>query len=526
MQPFFLRIARDMCANCGRWLGAGAVLFALMACSCSRPATPPSVESRVSTESGPNPFLTAPDLTTQPGTVFDVKYSPNTLRIEPNKFIHSLRSISPDHSIYIFDKSSEVARALQPGKIMFVPGLTLQKVIATVEDGQDLIVGAGEAPLTEAIENGTIQWDHPVSFQQVAEQQRRAAIPRPEKNGLLAGLDGLTSRLVPTVWAAPKVTEEQDSSSGEESNWEQSTQAQPDSSGLNFKHHLEKKANAAGINVAIDISGHVQNFRNSTSILIHDSKLDSFNFHNSGMNIEGNVVWTVSKQEPGVATGEEDIRLPTSFSVPLIIGGLPFSLELSEALMFKPGFTSKGDLAKGGFKFQMNGDNGFKWGGADAADDSNSSGESSIEDHGGLAPVAPFAVLIAVTAPRIELSTGPDAAFQQLKRLALVPQTLKDRLAVSIGLLSKSNAFAQWLQQQAGEVLKAKGAAHVQLIVSTSATIGGAAALIPCQRTQLVLTGNAGVSASFFKLLKKEYEVNFFRQEKVITLPPGKACQI
>ena len=140
-------------------------LIACLACACSRQTTTP-VAYR-----GPNPFVSAPDLTTQPGTVFNVKLSSNTVRVEPERFIHSLRSVSRDHTIYIFDKSSEVARSLQPGKIIFVPGLTLQKVTAIAEDGQDLIVGAGEAPLTEAIQNGTLKWDYRVDFQQIAAQR-------------------------------------------------------------------------------------------------------------------------------------------------------------------------------------------------------------------------------------------------------------------------------------------------------------------------------------------------------------------
>ena len=317
-----------------------------------------------------------------------------------------------------------------------------------------------------------------------------------------------------------------DAPPADDNGWTNNTEAQADPDGLNFKLHMQKKADAAGVSATIDISGRVHNFRNAVSMLIQDSKLKSFGFHNSGMSIDGKLVWTVAKDEPGVNTSEENIRLPISFSVPLIIGGLPFSLELGEAVMFKPGFTSKGDLAKGGFTFQVSGDNGFTWNGGEPASDGDSKGDAAIEDHGGIAPVAPFAILIALAAPRIELSTGPEAAFQQLNRLALVPQTLKDRLKVAIGALSKSNAFAQWLQQQAADALKAKGAAHVQLIVSTSATIGGAAALIPCQRTQLVVTGNAGLTASFFQLIQKDYEVNFVRQEKVITIPPVKGCEV
>jgi hypothetical protein len=40
------------------------------------------------------------------------------------------------------------------------------------------------------------------------------------------------------------------------------------------------------------------------------------------------------------------------------------------------------------------------------------------------------------------------------------------------------------------------------------------------------LTGNAGVSANLFKLVNKDYEVNFVRKDSVVVVPPVKACQV
>ena len=156
--------------------------------ACSR-HSPVSGSAAPSASKGAAAPLTGSDLTGEPGTVFDVKYSANLLRIDTDRFIHALRSVSADHTVYIFDKSSDVARSLKPGKVFLVPGLTLQKVIATAEDGPDLIVGAGEAPLTEAIQEGTIKWTHDVNFQQAARQQNLAfETHAPPRAGLLADL--------------------------------------------------------------------------------------------------------------------------------------------------------------------------------------------------------------------------------------------------------------------------------------------------------------------------------------------------
>lgn len=500
------------------WRGVPAALLALLSslvCSCSREAARPAV-----VPGGPNPFVSAPDLTTLPGTVFDVKFSPDTVRIEPQNFIQSLRGYTPDHTIFVFDRSSEAARSLQPGKILFVPGLTLAKVIAVAEDGADFVVGVDDhTPLTEAIESGTIKWDAPVNFQQAAAQQR----------GSLTGLPGTPGQgaqgLVPTVWAAEEPEKAECMGGG---GWKHDIQGQPDAGGLNFKVHLEKESDDAGVSAEIDITGRIENFQNATSIVIKDHKVDSFGFHNKSMNATANVVWTVSKEKPGVATNEEHLRLPTSFSLPLMIGGIPFSLEISEAVLFKPGFTSKGELAKGGFKIQLNGDNGFTWSGPEVGGDEESKGEGSIEEGSGISPVAPFAILIAVAAPRIELSTGPDAAFEQLKRFVppLSPSAEVVRRATEIF----GKRFSDWatgVANRASECLKPKGAAYAQIILSTSATIGSATALIPCQVRKLVITGTAGVSIRLPYLPKDwKSEHTFFREEKNLVNPPVKACVV
>lgn len=489
-------------------LATAALLLFLPGCS-RRKSTPVADNYEQN-----GPLVSPPDLTRLPGTVFDVKYSQNTAVIEPGKFIHALRSVSADHTIYIFDRASEVAQSLRPGKIMFVPGLTLQKVLGVKEDGPDLIVGASDALLTEAIENGKIRWEYSVDFRKTREQWKSA------RKNLTARqthqLNWFIPSVVPSVWAATE--DSADSKSGEKEGWEYALSARPDSGGLNFELHLKHKGEA--LTAAIDADGYIQNFRNLTSILIRNSQLESFSFQNQNFNGYVNVRWAVGKGTSLEVTGDERLRLPTTFSVPLFIGGIPFSLELSEALLFKPGFTSKNEIARGAFKVQFSGADGFKISSTGIGNDSDAKGASSIEDHGGIAAVAPFAVLVAVAAPRIELKTGPEEVFEELSHL--VPTILADRLASAAAALEKT-AFGHWAVEQANDVIKAQGAAYVQFVLSTSATIGSATALIPCQRTLLIATGMGG--ASFQLVAEKDVSVKFFEEQKEITLPSPQACR-
>src|SRR5262249_44253749 len=129
------------------------------------------------------------------------------------------------------------------------------------------------------------------------------------------------------------------------------------SGGLNFELHIKRKT--GDLTGTIEVTGYIQNFHNAVSLVIQDNTLQSFDFHNRGMTAVANVKWTVGRGESGPMTGEERFKLPVSFSVPLIIGGLPFSLELSEAVLFQPAFPPKNYIAPGAFRIRHARDDGY-----------------------------------------------------------------------------------------------------------------------------------------------------------------------
>ena len=63
-----------------------------------------------------------------------------------------------------------------------------------------------------------------------------------------------------------------------------------------------------------------------------------------------------------LGTGVADafiLRIPAAFRVPLIIGGIPFSIGIKTAFQIAPAFTSKQAVAEGSFKATFNGSEGF-----------------------------------------------------------------------------------------------------------------------------------------------------------------------
>jgi hypothetical protein len=124
-----------------------------------------------------------------------------------------------------------------------------------------------------------------------------------------------------------------------------------------------------------------------------------------------NFGWEAAKDAAGVEAAEQRIKLPSSFSIPLPIGGLPFSLEVSEALLLHPAFTGGKEVARGRFNVAYNGVQGFSLDQGNVNQEGQGNAEGSIVDNFSLSPIAPVGFVAAVAMPRIELKLGTDTGL-------------------------------------------------------------------------------------------------------------------
>ncbi len=428
------------------------------------------------------------------------------MKMEQRAFLDSIRSISSDNTAFVFNPSYSTASQLKQGSILFVPGIAMRKVDVATQQGGNLVVVTEDATLPEAFKDATIHWSTPVNF---AEAQRQGALmpvaPVPPLSQMLGALDG-------TVYADSSL-----SFSGEDDGWKYTVKAVPQPGKLNLDMEVSRSYN--GIVVKVDGSGEVQNFETAASIVIKDSQLQSMDYENKGLNGSVNFNWEAAKDGGGVEAGEQKVKLPSSFSIPMPIGGLPFSLEVSEALLLHPAFTGGKEVARGRFHVTYNGTQGFNFKEGNTSQQGQGNAEGSIVDHFSLAPIAPVGFVAAVSMPRIELKLGTDTVFQVVKRYA--PPGLADGLLNAL----KKTPFGNWIQQQVSDKLKTTAAAYAQVIISTSTIAAGAGALIPCQRAQLITTISVGANATILGKEKGKVSKDIFRQEKYITVPPLKACE-
>jgi hypothetical protein len=489
---------------------ARLLLLLLLLPACSRQKT--ALESSREARSGPISLAAlnlTPDLATTPGNVFQATFTEKVVKMDQAAFMKSIRSISTDNSTFVFDPSDNAASRLQEGSILFVPGIAMRKVdVATKQEG-NLVVVTEDAPLVEAFKDANIKWKALVKFSEIQQPRGEARPPAPS-----GPFERILSSLQPTAYADAGGL----SLSGEDDGWAYTVKAAPAPDKLNLDLDVSRKYN--GLVVKVTGSGYVQNFETAATIMIKDSQLKYFDYQNKNLNGQVNFGWEAAKDEPGVEALEQRIKLPSSFTIPLPIGGLPFSLEVSEALLLHPAFTGGKEVARGRFRVEYNGVQGFSFNEGNINQEGTGGADGSIVDNFSLSPVAPVGFVAAVSMPRIELKLGTDTVFQVVKTYA--PPGLAD---AALNLLKKT-PFGNKIQQAVSDKLKTTGAAYAQVIITTSTIAAGAGSLIPCQKARLITTISVGANATVLGKEKGKVSKDIFHQEKTIVVPPTKSCDV
>lgn len=488
-----------------RWVAVVLAVWLLCLSGCSRRQVAVTSARTVP----PAALELGPDLASQPGNTFQVTYSDRVVRMDREDFRKSIRSVSTDNSTLVFGPSDAAAARLTQGSILFIPGFAVRKVAVVTKQDGNIVVVTEDPTLPEIIKNGKIQWTAPVKFAQVRQQQRASGVT--SRSG--SRFQRLASSLQPTVYAA-----EAGGLSGEADGWNYKLNATPEPDKLNLELMVSREYN--GVVITVNGSGYVQNFETAATMLVQDSSLKYFDFKNTNLNGMVNFGWQAAKKEKGVEAAEQRIKLPSSFSIPMPIGGLPFSLEVSEALLIHPAFTGGGEVARGRFRVEYNGVQGFSFKEGNVEQDGQAGGDGSIVDNFSLAPIAPVGFVAAVAMPRIELKLGSNTVFQVVKQF--VPSTIAD---AALNLV-KSSPLGKFLNNTASDKLKTTGAAYAQLVISTSTIAAGVGSLIPCQKAMLISTISVGANATILGKDKGQVSKDVFRQEKKIVVPPTKSCDV
>lgn len=129
-------------------------------------------------------------------TTWDVTYSSDTTVVS-GKAIDTLKKSDDVAGTYVFDAKAAKAAGLDLGKgrVLLLAGQALRRITASNTSGGDITLKTEQASLADAIEEGEVAWDVPISFdfrqfETSTKADRSGATPKPRSSSLRPGDPG------------------------------------------------------------------------------------------------------------------------------------------------------------------------------------------------------------------------------------------------------------------------------------------------------------------------------------------------
>ncbi|HZQ19275.1 MAG TPA: hypothetical protein VFA90_11165 [Terriglobales bacterium] len=463
----------------------------------------------------------------QPGSIFHVEYSANTSIVDLATVGRTFRGVSADHRIFLFEDSPELRARLIPGKYVLFEGLDLRKVDAYAVDpkSKNLIVGTEKASLSQALKSAQVRFKMPVNFRDIFQQYAAQLEPSPPASAFTDPLRALSEWLQPPVFAdiAPNNMEGAfEYADTDFAVWKIQYHFYVPGDSNNMHLDLQLKREANGLNVDLSAKAQMNNFIQQAALNIGDNGVLQFDIRDLDFDSDMDLDWTIKTSENKTPMNEVRFKLPkpARISIPLMeFTELPMSLDISEALLFHPAFTTKEEVAKGGFHINYSGDEGFSLDGSQTQVEGQGEGDGAINQSFAFSPFASFGLVVAVAMPRVELRMGTD----ELWDMAEIP--LPSALTESLSDVLLNNTIAgQWVKKQMGNPLEIEGAAYLQMVISTTAAHSGEQSLVPCQQFTLVATGQTGVDGTWLGKNSNIPPKDLFTKNIVQRQPDSKIC--
>ena len=231
------------------------------------------------------------------------------------------------------------------------------------------------------------------------------------------------------------------------------------------------------------VRGHLDEFDTDGAMSIADAALGNFHVNVNNLKGEADLDWIARLGEQGVFSENIKVEVPFNYDIPLIIGGIPFVIEIGVNFLAAPGLTSHHASAAGSYHITFDGSAGISATGTDVKTESSLTGSNETTSKQ-VTSLGVSAVLVAVQLPRV---------------------------GFGLGLFNTS------------------AVAYVDHVIATSVVTAGGTSLIPCRRYQLNSSFGAGVGVQLLGIKipglgsKKTLGVPY---DKVVTEPEGMNCNV
>jgi hypothetical protein len=238
------------------------------------------------------------------------------------------------------------------------------------------------------------------------------------------------------------------------------------------------------LDMRVKVSGHVQGLETSGEMSVAGGALGRWQSRVRNLHGEADMDWIARLgEQQGVFSEKVKLEIPWNYDIPLIIGGLPFMIEVGVNILVTPGLTSHHATATGSYHITFDGSAGITATGTDVKTESDLSGSVANKARQVMS-LGVSAVLVAAQVPRIGFGFG---------------------------------------------LLNTSAVAYVDHVLATSVVTAGAVGLVPCRRYQINSTFGAGVGVQILGIpvpglgAKKVLGTPF---QKVETEPQGLNCKV
>jgi hypothetical protein len=418
---------------------------------------------------------------------------PSSISLTPQTVVvrdgaRAVKRISDDGATVTLDASSLGAAAIAPGSIVLIRGVEVVKAAAVRRDGGDVVIAAAPAALTELIQNGDIRWSGvKMSFAHAVVRTlpgTPAAVSSPVSPGVR--LWGRSKRLPVLAFLLPMPAplDDDERFSGKVKDFDYDAGYSVVGDRMTADGHVHGETH--GVKVDINVTGHLSNFEFGGRIAIQNGKADNLNLLLDKLEGEVDLSASVSRAAGATHPGEQLLRIPKSYEFPIVIDGIPFVATFKFALLLNEGITNVGGTASIGANLKLHGSQGAEW---------RLPGEPKADP-----------------TPKTEGDMSVNFDVTRSEGAGLGPQALL--VAVQYPWLGFGLGF---------------GAAHagpfIDVVTAASTTVSGAAAIIPCKRGQVVITGSVGVEAKVLYVFSREIRTTVYQKQINRVSPNIKGCQ-
>lgn len=465
----------------------------------------------------------------RPGTgSAQITYKPDTHVMTKEEGKVLILGISTNTSAFFLDGANPTAQALKPGDAWLVKGIFARKVLGVqAQPTGEILVLTEPAGLTDLAETAHIAVSKPVSFggkqnAQLLDLFGNIIAPPAYAQGAQGAGGQFLSSLSEAMIDGWKVTTNPSFSGGK----------------LKIDMKFTRDDEASGLRGLVTVDGYLDGFDFDGRLDVEQGRYERISSGLKKLNGTLNVTWEVASGDgPGSRTSEHRIKLPASVQIPLseFLEGLPLYLEISSAIIIKPALTGGQQLSKGAFRVNYDGTQNFTLHEGTIDSDGNVKGDIAVVSLENISALAPVGMVVALAAPRIELSFGFDKMFETdtLQKAAKVVDAAAAALAQ---VLLSPEQYSAWQASPFSSIklgdavensMKSDAAAWFQIVTTSGMTNSGMSVIAPCTRDELSITGRVGASAEAFGQTLGETEKDIFRKEVVHIDPPTvKLCQL